>query len=81
MDGWMENKRSVDFQGFGQGDAGGPIDRRVDGLCSHVCFTDVAAPSGYVCFTDVAAPSGCWRLFEEKNMPIFAVSERGGGDR
>jgi hypothetical protein len=32
---WMENKRSVDFHGFGSGDAGGPIDSRVDDLCNH----------------------------------------------
>jgi hypothetical protein len=41
----MENKRSVNFHGLGLGDAGGPIDRRVYGLCNHVCFTNVAAPS------------------------------------
>jgi hypothetical protein len=50
----MEFKRSVNFHGSGSGDTGGPIDRRVDGLCNDVCFTDVAAPSGR------------WRLFEEK---------------
>jgi hypothetical protein len=50
----MYIKRSAYFHGFGSGDVRDPIDRRVDGLCNHVCFTDVAAPSG------------CWWLFEEK---------------
>jgi hypothetical protein len=39
----MENKSSVNFHGFGLGDAGGPIDCRADDLCNHVGFTDVAA--------------------------------------
>jgi hypothetical protein len=62
----MEIKRSVNFHRFGQGDAGGQIERRVDGLCNHVCFTDVAAPSG------------CWRLFEEQELATFAF-ETGSG--
>jgi hypothetical protein len=51
----MENKSSVKIHGFGSGDAGGLIDCRVDDLCNHVGFTDVAAQTS------------CWRHFEEKN--------------
>jgi hypothetical protein len=51
----MENKSSVNFHGFGLGDAGGPIESSVDDLCNRVGFIDVAAQRF------------CWRHFEEKN--------------
>jgi hypothetical protein len=60
----MEIKSSVNCHGLGYGDAGSPIDCRVDDLCNHIGFTDVAAQTS------------CWRHFEEKNSR-FAV-ERGG---
>jgi hypothetical protein len=54
-------KRSVNFHRFGLGDAGGPIDSRVDVLCNHVGLTDC-----------IAAPRGCWRLLElEQKVAIF----------
>jgi hypothetical protein len=48
----MENKSSVNFHGFGSGDAGILIDSRVDDLYNHV---------------GVTAPRGCWRHFGERN--------------
>jgi hypothetical protein len=56
----MENKSSVNFHWCGSGDAGVKIDSRVDDLCNHVCFTDVAAPRG------------CWRHFEEKGSKVIS---------
>jgi hypothetical protein len=43
----MENTSVV----TGWGDAGGPIDSRLDDLCNHVGFTGIAAQTG------------CWRHF------------------
>jgi hypothetical protein len=39
----VKNTSSVNFHGFGLGDAGGPIDSIVDDLCNYVAFTDIAA--------------------------------------
>jgi hypothetical protein len=51
--GWKSNVLLIST-GLARAMQAGPVDRRVDGLCNRVCFTDVAAPSG------------CWRLSEEK---------------
>jgi hypothetical protein len=59
----MDNTSYVNFHGFGSGDAGGPIDCRVDDLCNHVGFTDVAAQAG------------CWWHFEEKNSQDSRLRE------
>jgi hypothetical protein len=60
---WMENKGSINFHRFDLGDAGGPIDSRLDDLCNHAGFTDIAALRG------------CWRHFEEKN-PLISLDSQ-----
>jgi hypothetical protein len=61
----MENKSSVNFHGFGSGDAGVLADNKgsVDDLSNHVDFTDVAAQRS------------CWQHFE-KEIARFAVERR-----
>jgi hypothetical protein len=54
----MEKKSSVNF-----GRCGGPIHCRVDDLCNHVGFTDVAAQTS------------CWRHFVEKKSLDLRLRE------